>query len=108
MTPGLAVALAYMNSGAHLLGIVQMLVGLSVTRLGRAAQVTLLWLWALAIGVGSWASFRKFMRPDYGRAGEGEGALVACVIVSVSAAFSPTLAFWVVCSARAAAGCGGE
>lgn len=97
VTPGLAVALAYMNSGAHLLGIVQMLVGLSVTRLGRAAQVTLLWLWALAIGVGSWASFRKFMRPDYGRAGEGEGALVACVIVSVSAAFSPTLAFWVVC-----------
>ena len=108
VTPGLAVALAYMNSGAHLLGIVQMLVGLSVTRLGRAEQVTLLWLWALAMGVGSWASFRKFMRPDYGAAGEGEDALVACVIVSVSAAFSPTLAFWVVFLARAVAGCGGE
>ena len=112
VTPGLAVALAYMNSGAHLLGIVQMLVGLSVVRLSRATQVAVLWLWAAALGVGSWASFRRFMGPGGGveneknAAGEGEGALVACVIVSVSAAVSPTLAFWVVCLARVVAGCG--
>ena len=114
VTPGLAVALAYMNSGAHLLGIVQMLVLMSVARLSRAKQVAVLWLWAAALGVGAWASFRRFMRPggvaargnDAAR-GEGEGALVACVIVSVSAAVSPTLAFWAVCLARACrAGCG--
>jgi len=114
VTPGLAVALAYMNSGAHLLGIVQMLVLMSVARLSRAKQVAVLWLWAAALGVGAWASFRRFARPggvaargnDAAR-GEGEGALVACVIVSVSAAVSPTLAFWAVCLARACrAGCG--
>ena len=115
VTPGLAVALAYMNSGAHLLGIVQMLVLMSVARLSRAKQVAVLWLWAAALGVGAWASFRRFMRPggvaargNDAATGEGEGALVACVIVSVSAAFSPTLAFWVVFLARAVAGCGGE
>ena len=46
VTPGLAVALAYMNSGAHLLGVVQLLVFLSVNRLSRAKQVAVLWLWA--------------------------------------------------------------
>ena len=114
VTPGLAVALAYMNSGAHLLGVVQLIVLLSVARLSRAKQVAVLWLWAAALGVGAWASFRRFMRPggvaargnDAAR-GEGEGALVACVIVSVSAAVSPTLVFWAVCLARACrAGCG--
>lgn len=114
VTPGLAVALAYMNSGAHLLGIVQMLVLMSVARLSRAKQVAVLWLWAAALGVGAWASFRRFMLPggvaargNDAATGEGEGALVACVIVSVSAAVSPTLAFWAVCLARACrAGCG--
>ena len=114
VTPGLAVALAYMNSGAHLLGIVQMLVLMSVARLSRAKQVAVLWLWAAALGVGAWASFRRFARPggvaargNDAATGEGEGALVACVIVSVSAAVSPTLAFWAVCLARACrAGCG--
>lgn len=108
VTPGLAVALAYMNSGAHLLGVVQLLVFLSVNRLSRAKQVAVLWLWAAALGVGAWASFRRFMRPggvaargNDAATGEGEGALVACVIVSVSAAVSPTLAFWAVCLARA-------
>lgn len=114
VTPGLAVALAYMNSGAHLLGIVQMLVLMSVARLSRAKQVAVLWLWAAALGVGAWASFRRFMLPggvaargNDAATGEGEGALVACVIVSVSAAVSPTLVFWAVCLARACrAGCG--
>ena len=114
VTPGLAVALAYMNSGAHLLGIVQMLVLMSVARLSRAKQVAVLWLWAAALGVGAWASFRRFMLPggvaargNDAATGEGEGALVACVIVSVSAAVSPALAFWAVCLARACrAGCG--
>ena len=114
VTPGLAVALAYMNSGAHLLGVVQLIVLLSVARLSRAKQVAVLWLWAAALGVGAWASFRRFMRPggvaargNDAATGEGEGALVACVIVSVSAAVSPALAFWAVCLARACrAGCG--
>ena len=113
VTPGLAVALAYMNSGAHLLGIVQMLVVLSVARLSRAKQVAVLWLWAAALGVGSWALLRRFMDPGHGgpaggkgAAGEAKGALEACVIVSVSAAVSPTVAFWVVWLARVVAGCG--
>jgi hypothetical protein len=108
LTPGLAVALAYMNAGAHLLGIVQLLVGLSVARLGRATQVAVLWAWAVGVGIGSWAAFRRFI-PHEGDgqkispAGQGEGALVGCVVVSVSAAISPTFVFWVACFARALA-----
>jgi hypothetical protein len=98
---GLAVALAYMNTGAHLLGLVQLLVGLSVGRLGRWTQVCLLWVWAGAIGVGSWGLFRRFIdgaktSRSRGGSSSGEGALVACVIVCVAAAASPTFFFcWI-------------
>ena len=98
--PGLAFALAYMNTGAHLLGLVQLLVGLSVVRLGRWRQVLVLWVWALGLGVASWALFRRFIRGGdetrvhAGSSGTGEGALVACVIICVAAAVSPTFVFW--------------
>ena len=70
ITSALAASLSYMVTGAYLLGIVQMLVFLNASGVGRVAQNAALWVWASAVAAAFYLMLRHFTRRGEGEGGE--------------------------------------
>lgn len=93
ITSHLAASLAYMTTGAFLLGIVQMLVALNAAGAGRLGQNLMLWVWAGVVAAAFYAVLKNFMDTMH----ENEvnrAALLGSVCSCAMAAMSPQIILW--------------
>lgn len=93
ISSALAASLAYMVTGAYLLGIVQMLVFLNAAGARRLAQVVALWLWAGVVAAAFYFILRHFVDSMH-ETEANKAALLASVCSCVISAVSPQLLLW--------------